>query len=71
MAAGESYFNTDCVDSDPIQFPGQSRWKDIDNDGFGDGTSLNQCNQPVGYKISSDLTALNTDCDDTDGNNYP
>ena len=41
-------------------------YKDADNDGYGDGTTLTQCLRPLGYKPGSELRALNGDCDDND-----
>jgi hypothetical protein len=31
--------NTDCVDTDPKQKPGQIWWKDTDNDNYGDAST--------------------------------
>ena len=39
-------------------------YKDADNDGYSDGTTLIQCTRPDGYKLASELTALSGDCDD-------
>ena len=39
-------------------------YKDLDNDGFSDGTTLEQCTEPGGYKLAIFLNALNGDCDD-------
>jgi hypothetical protein len=41
-------------------------YKDTDNDGYSDGTTLTQCSRPAGYKPASELTATNGDCDDND-----
>ena len=54
----------DCNDNDPEEFPGQVWYKDMDNDGYSDGTILNQCARPSGYKIASALIALSGDCND-------
>jgi len=44
----------------------QTYFADIDGDGFGDANdSVSACAAPSGY------VADDTDCDDTDGNNYP
>lgn len=41
-------------------------YEDMDNDGFGDpNVSIQSCTPPSGYVLD------NTDCDDSDGNNYP
>jgi hypothetical protein len=48
------------------------RWyKDADNDGYSDGTSLSQCSQPAGYKLAIDLIATSGDCNDADGAVHP
>ncbi len=39
-------------------------YKDSDNDGFSDGTSLVECARPDGYKLAAELTATSGDCDD-------
>lgn len=41
-------------------------YKDSDNDGYSDGTTLAQCTRPSGYKLSTELTATNGDCNDND-----
>ncbi len=64
--------NTDCDDADPNEHPGQTWWKDADDDGYSDQTVDNtSCERPAGYKVSTELTGLETDCDDNDGNTYP
>jgi len=77
----------DCDDSDPNNFPGntevcdgldnncdgivdegllQTYYADTDMDNFGDpNVSIMACSQPGGYVTD------NTDCDDSDGNNFP
>ena len=79
--------NTDCDDFDPNNYPGNSEvcdgqdnncngivdegaginfYADTDNDGFGDSNnSVFVCSAPSGYVTD------NTDCDDTDSNNFP
>jgi hypothetical protein len=39
-------------------------YKDTDNDGYSDGTTLLQCERPTGYKIATELKATTGDCDD-------
>ena len=56
--------NTDCDDEDPLEKPGQVWYADVDNDGYSSGTTLTQCLRPVGYKVASELTATNGDCND-------
>ena len=41
-------------------------YKDADNDGYSDGTTLTQCVRPTGYKLVSELTATSGDCNDND-----
>lgn len=60
--------NVDCNDNDPTQFPGQIWYKDQDNDGYSDGTTKVQCNQPGGYKLAANLLATSGDCYDGNGN---
>lgn len=59
--------DTDCKDNDPLQFPGQIWYKDIDNDGYSDGTTIVQCLKPAGYKAAVNLTATTGDCADGTG----
>jgi gliding motility-associated-like protein len=79
--------NTDCDDTEGNNFPGNTEvcdgidnncdgqidegvlstfFADSDGDGFGDASdSVQACSTPSGY------VADNTDCDDTEANNYP
>ncbi len=57
--------NTDCNDNDALEKPGQIWYKDTDNDGYSNGTSLTQCLRPMGYKVAAELTAISGDCDDS------
>ncbi len=79
--------NTDCDDNEANAYPGNSEvcdgidnncdgqidegvtttfYADSDGDGFGDASdSVQACSAPSGY------VADNTDCDDTEANNYP
>lgn len=55
----------DCNDNDPNEHPGQTWYKDLDNDGYSDGTTNTEsCTRPPGYKVASELIALSGDCDD-------
>ena len=63
--------NTDCNDNDPLEKPGQIWYKDVDNDGYSDGTSLTQCNRPPGYKVAAELTAYAGDCNDANADIHP
>ena len=43
----------------------QNTWyKDADNDGWSDGTTLTQCAQPPGFKLASNLLGTSGDCAD-------
>ncbi len=46
-------------------------YKDADNDGYSDGTTVLACAQPEGYKAATALTAVAGDCNDADGTVYP
>ncbi len=50
--------NTDCNDTDSLQFPGAIWYQDNDNDGFGSSVQLVQCTTPVGY------VSITGDCND-------
>ena len=39
-------------------------FKDADNDGWSDGSTLTQCPQPTGYKLAADLLGTSGDCAD-------
>ena len=58
--------NTDCDDTDILEYPGQTRWKDVDGDLYSDGVSQVVCERPSDYYHSSEITATSGDCDDTD-----
>ena len=45
---------------------GATWYKDADNDGYSDGTTITTCARPDGHKLASELTATNGDCDDGD-----
>jgi hypothetical protein len=57
----------DCNDNDANEHPGQTWYKDADNDLYSDGTNTTQCARPTNYKLASELTAITGDCDDTNG----
>lgn len=79
--------DTDCDDTEPNAYPGNTEvcdgidnncdgqvdegllstfYADSDGDGFGNASdSVQACSAPAGY------VSDNTDCDDTEGNNYP
>ena len=41
-------------------------FKDADNDGYSDGATQTQCTRPVGFKLTTELTATSGDCNDND-----
>ncbi len=63
--------NGDCNDSSAIEHPGQVWYKDSDNDGYSDGTTVIQCFRPSGYGISSELISVSGDCNDSDPSIHP
>ena len=66
-ADGDGYFLEvdDCDDADPNEHPGQTWYKDADNDSYSDGTTNTvSCTRPAGYKVAGELTATSGDCDD-------
>ncbi len=46
-------------------------YKDIDNDGYSDGTTQIACSRPAGYKLSTELIAISGDCDDSNPKEHP
>ncbi len=62
----------DCDDDDPKEHPNQTWYKDIDDDGYSDGTkNTTSCERPLGYKIESELIQTSGDCDDDDLKEHP
>ncbi len=61
----------DCDDSDDGIGVAPSWYKDMDNDGYSDGTSQSQCLRPNNHKLASELLSMTTDCNDMNGNIYP
>jgi hypothetical protein len=55
----------DCNDTNAQLNPTTVRYKDADNDGYSDGTSVTQCVQPANHKLAISLTATAGDCNDT------
>lgn len=54
----------DCDDIDPLEYPGQKWYKDLDDDGFSDGTFLIACLRPKNYKVATELTRITGELDD-------
>jgi hypothetical protein len=54
----------DCNDNDPSINPNTIWYKDADNDGYSDGSTLKQCPRPAGYRLPSELTQTSGDCND-------
>jgi len=55
----------DCDDADAKEHPGQTWYKDADNDFYSDGTTNTiSCTRPMGYKVASELISTSGDCDD-------
>ena len=62
MSNIERYILKHC--SDPNINPATIWYKDTDNDGYSDNTTLTQCERPSGYKLASELTSTSGDCND-------
>ncbi|MDO8282507.1 MAG: PKD domain-containing protein, partial [Thermodesulfovibrionia bacterium] len=62
---GYSVLAGDCDDYDPLEYPGQTWYKDSDGDDYSDGTTTTQCQRPADYFVSLELTSTSTDCNDT------
>lgn len=62
----------DICPNDPNNIPTDTWYKDADDDGFTDGTTIASCVQPgPEYKLLSELVSLVSDCDDSDANEHP
>ena len=76
---GRQLYEFDCDDTDPEINQYTNLWyKDLDNDGYGDGTFINAnymiyfCNPPQpGYKRKKSLIAISGDCNDNDSTIHP
>ena len=62
---------TDCDDNDPLEFPGQTWYRDADNDNYSNGTVTNSCLRPAGYKAAVELTQTTGDCNDNVATTHP
>ncbi len=69
--AGYVTNSLDCDDNDPLEFPGQIWYKDLDGDEYGDGTLLIDCLRPQDYYLASELIQINGDCDDNNAGANP
>ncbi len=62
----------DCDDNDANEHPGQTWYKDADDDGYSDGTTdTTSCTRPPGYKVASELISTSGDNDDSDAGVNP
>ena len=58
--------DADCDDNDPLEFPGQIWFRDLDGDDYSDGTTITACLRPNNYFVAAELLGTNNDCDDND-----
>jgi len=60
----------DCDDTDPLVNPLTTDvltwYKDVDDDGYSDGVSMDVCTKPPDYELERNLIGIFGDCDDTD-----
>jgi len=63
--------DTDCDDTDPLEFPGQIWYRDLDGDGYGSGMTITQCLRPSNYYVGAELIDTSSDCDDNDAIEFP
>ena len=63
--------NTDSNDTDVLEHPGQTWYKDEDGDGYSDGTTIVACVRLANYYVAAELKATSGDPDDTDPNKIP
>ena len=61
----------DCDDTDPLEFPGQTWYLDMDGDFYHDGTSLVACERPANHFAASELISLDIDCNDNNAAVHP
>ncbi len=61
----------DCNQFDPLEYPGQKWYPDLDGDGFaGSNIPVVQCGRPPHYKTSGELSPI-LDCDDNNADFNP
>ncbi|MEM1215417.1 MAG: MopE-related protein [Bacteroidota bacterium] len=63
--------NTDCNDADANEYPGQEWFYDLDGDGYGDGSSIINCERLSSTYLAGELTATTGDCNDNDATISP
>jgi probable HAF family extracellular repeat protein len=56
----------DCDDNNPAINASTVWHKDVDGDGHSDGQEILQCQQPAGYRLRSEITEIDGDCNDND-----
>ena len=56
----------DCDDSDALEFPGQTWFADLDDDGYSSGATQISCLRPGGHKVAVELASTTGDCNDND-----
>jgi len=61
----------DCNDRNPNQSTGSLWHKDVDDDGYSDGVTMEACTKPLNYKTEAQLLGPTYDCDDTDASINP
>jgi hypothetical protein len=62
---------SDCNDDNPIEFPGQNWYPDIDNDGFKDNILTETCKRPLLNKAISEFKTDKLDCNDNNSQVNP
>jgi hypothetical protein len=64
--------NTDCDDTNASINPATIWYKDVDGDGYSDGSTQGpQCVRPADHYYAGELIATSGDCDDNDNITYP
>ena len=63
--------NSDCDDNDILERPNQIWYIDADADGYSKGSAIQQCTRPLNGFVASELTAINSDCNDNNSHIHP